>query len=450
MKKSQMKYKYIVFVIAFIALGLADTSAQEKWTLKQCIDYALENNISIKRQALNAQVGQENLSQSKRDRLPSLSAESTYGYNFGYTWLQSEATNVDQSFKYFSIGAGGSLPVFSGLNNNKTIKANRSNLAAAVQQTEKMKNDIVLQITGYYLQILFDKELLAVAKDQYDVSKLQMERTQKLVDAGSQAQGSFLELKSQAAKEALSVTQQQNSLTMSLLDLAQLLDLEDVVSFDIGIPEIPEFTGFKMEDPASIYNIAVGIMPEIKSSEYQLESSEFQVGAAKGNYYPSLYLSYSMSADASWFKSSSGVINRPFGEQLKSTRSTYFGMTLDIPIFNRLSTRSSVKKAQIGVLDAQYELQQQKLDLRKEIQQSYADAKAAYDKYLSSKDAVDSYKESFRYTEKKFNVGLVNSVDYNVAKNDFMKAQSEFIQAKYEYILRNEILNFYKGIPIEL
>ncbi len=445
-----MTYKYFTFGILYLFISITVSHAQEKWSLKKCIDYALENNISIKRQQLSADLQKKDLSQSKKNRLPSLSAESTYGYNFGYTWLQSEATNVDQSFRYFSLGVGGSMPLFEGLNYNKTVKVNKIDLLAALQETEKIKNDIVLQITGYYLQILFDKELLEIAKEQYEVTKLQAERSEKLVKAGSQAQGSYLEIKSQAAKESLAVTEQMNSLNMSLLNLAQLLDLEDVVNFDIEIPDMPEVRDFKQDDPVLIYAGALGIMPEIKGAELALQSSEKSVGVAKSTYYPSLYLNYSMSANASWFSESSGVINRALRDQLKSTRSTYFGVTLDIPIFNKLNTHTDVSKAKVSVLDAQYELQQQKLELRKEIQQSYADAKAAYNKYLSSKDAVDSYKESFRYTEKKFNVGLVNSVDYNVAKTDFMKAQSEFIQAKYEYILRNEILDFYKGVPIEL
>ncbi len=445
-----MTCKYFIIGFFFLFLVITNSKAQEKWSLKKCIDYALENNISIKRQQLSAELQKKDLSQSKKNRLPSLSAESTYGYNSGYTWLQSEAVNVDESFKYFSLAAGGSMPLFEGLNYSKTVKVNQINLSAALQETEKMKNDIVLQITGDYLQILFDKELLEVAQEQYKVTKLQADRSEKLVKAGSQAQGSYLEIKSQAAKEALAVTEQVNSLNMAILNLAQLLDLEDVVNFDIEIPEMQEVTDFKQDDPTLIYAGALGIMPEIKGAELTLQSSEKSVGVAKSTYYPSLSLEYSMSADASWFSESSGVINRALRDQLKSTRSTYVGVTLDIPIFNKLSTHTSVSKAKIGVLDAQYELQQQKLELRKEIQQSYADAKAAYNKYLSSKDAVESYKESFRYTEKKFNVGLVNSVDYNVAKTDFMKAQSEFIQSKYEYILRNEILDFYKGVPIEL
>ncbi|MCW3805846.1 TolC family protein [Plebeiibacterium marinum] len=437
-------------LLVFLTTGMQEGYAQEVWSLEKCIHHAFDNNISIKRQELNTSIQKSELQQSKLNRLPSMSVESSLGYSFGYTWIQELGTNVNVDIQSMNIGVGASVNVFNGFNQNNTIKRNNANLLAAVSQTEKLRNDIALQITGHYLQILFDKELLAVAQEQYDVTMQQVERTNKLVESGSQAKGSYLEIRSQAAKEALNVTMQQNSLALSLLNLAQLLDLEDVDGFDVVLPEIPGVEAISLDRPGSVYKAAVDIMPQIKGANHLLESSNYDVEIAKSGYYPSLSLNGSWGSRASWFLDDPEDVNRSFSDQIESNKNSYIGATLRIPVFNKFQTRNNVKSARVRVMDAQYSLEQQKLDLRKEIQQAYADAMAAYNKYLSSNEAVESYKESFRYTEQKFSVGLVNSVDYNVAKTDYIRAQSDLLQSKYEYILRNKILDFYKGVPIKL
>ncbi|WP_430812160.1 MULTISPECIES: TolC family protein [unclassified Carboxylicivirga] len=428
-------------------------SQKTQWSLPECIDYAHENNITIQRQAINTQYQENLLKQSQLDRLPDLNAQTGGSLNFGYTWIQQageSGQNIDQNTRSFNASASASVPLFEGLRLNNTIKRNKTNLLAAIQDMEKTKNDIGLQITGHYLQILFNKELLGVAQEQYETSMLQVERTKKLVDAGSAAMGSFLEIKSQAAKEALNVTQQKNALALSLLNLAQLLDLERPIEFDIVSPEIPDLKAFTPEHPGAVFATALEIMPEIKSANYNVESKNYDLKIARSRYYPTLGVGAGYGSSANWLADDPDGINRSLSDQFKSNANSYIGATLRIPIFNKLQTRNNVTNAKLGVKDAQFELKAQKLELRKSIQQAYADAMAAYNKYLSSQEAVNSYAESFRYTEKKFNVGLVNSVDYNVAKTDYTRAQSDLLQSKYEYILRTKILDFYKGIPIVL
>ena len=441
---------YTTIGLLLIVISIAAQDTTKLWTLHKCISYAYENNIAIKRQALNNSYQENQLKQSKLNRLPDFNAQMGYSFNFGYTWIQQEAQNVDRNTRSFNTGIGSNVSVFNGMSLNNTIKRNQSNLKAAVQNAEKIKNDISLQITGLYLQILFDKELLGVAHEQLVTTNLQAERTQKLVDAGKVAKGKFLEIKSQSAKEALNVTMQENNLSISLLNLAQLLDLENTSGFDVVSPVIPETEGTLAEQPEVVFLMAQDIMPEIKSSEFSLKSSEYELKMAKGGYYPQLNLNLSMGASANWLNDDPNDYNRPLGDQLKSTRNYYVGASLRIPIFNKLQIRNGVNNAKLGVEDARYKLKQEKLNLRKEIQQAYADAVAAFKKYQSSFDAVESFRESFRYTEEKFNVGMVNSVDYNVAKTDYLKAQSNLLQAKYEYLLRMKILDFYKGLPLTL
>ena len=442
-----------IFLITVVFLSTRFSSAQDTtkvWSLEECINYAYENNITIKRQVLNSKYQQTQLKQSKLNRLPDLNAQIGYSFNFGYTWIQQEATNVDRNTRSFNSGIGSNLSVFNGMNLNNTIKRDRFNLQAALQTTEKIKNDISLQITSLYLQILFDKELLTVARQQLATTKLQENRTKELVNAGKIAKGKYLEIKSQAAKEALSVTIQENNLSVSLLNLAQLLDLKNTADFDIVVPAIDGTEEDLPEAPEQIYSTALNIMPQIKGSKYSLKSSEYELKMARGNYYPRLNLNFNLGANANWLNDDTNDYNRPLWDQLQSTRNYYIGASLSIPVFNKLQIRNGVNNAKLGVEDAKYKLEQEKLNLRKEIQQAYVDALAAYKKYRSSAEAVRSYKESFRYTEEKFNVGMVNSVDYNVAKTDYLKAQSNLLQAKYEYILKMKILDFYRGLPLKL
>ncbi len=445
--------KKLIYALTALIFFTGVVNAQDTtgvWSLDKCINYAYENNITIKRQVLNTMYKSNTLKQSKLNRLPDLNAQVGYSFNFGYTWIQQEAKNVDRNTQSFNSGLGSNVNLFKGLTTNNTIKRDKFDLAAALKNSEKIKNDISLQITGFYLQILFDKELLKVAKEQLETTKLQMERTKILVDAGKLARGKYLELKSQSAKEALNVTIQENNLSVSLLNLAQLLDLKDTKDFDIVTPVLPDSAGEVPDPPETIYSTALDIMPEIKSTEYSLKSSEYALKMAKGNYYPSLNLNFSLGANANWLNDDPNGYNRPLWDQLQSTRNYYIGASLRIPIFNKLQIRNEVNNAKLGVRDAQYQLEQEKLNLRKEIQQAYTDAVAAYKKYRSSIDAVESFRETFRYTEEKFNVGVVNSVDYNLAKTDYLKAQSNLLQAKYEYIMKMKILDFYKGLPLTM
>ncbi|GAF02069.1 TolC family protein [Saccharicrinis fermentans] len=227
-----------LFVVLLFS-SLTHVNAQKVWTLEECISYAFENNITVKRQALNAAYQQNELQQSKMNRLPDLNAQTSYGHSYGYTWVQQEAENIDVNNRSFGMGIGTSVDVFNGFSARNTVRRNKIDLMASLASNEVVKNDIALRITSQYLQILFDKELLAVAKEQYEVTNQQVERALKLVAAGSEARGSYLEIKSQAAKEALTVTQQENNLALSILDLAQLLDLENVDGFDVVSPVMP-------------------------------------------------------------------------------------------------------------------------------------------------------------------------------------------------------------------
>jgi outer membrane protein len=443
-----MKKKIFILFLGMLFISTEIISQEtKKWSLKECIEYARENNLSIKQQSLNAEYESNQHQQKKMDRLPNLNGNTGYQISFGRVPDETtyEFLNRTTQFGRFSVGA--SMPLFQGFTKQNAIKQQEATWLATKNDLKAAKNDLALNITAFYLQVLFDKELLEVAHEQHKVALEQVENTSKLVEAGRVAEGYLLEIKSQVAREALNVTQMNNNLTLSLLSLAQTLDLENPDSFDIVTPELNALQKQSMEAPDSLFKTAVNIMPQIEASEFNLKSSIYAFKAAKGQLYPSV------SMDAGWNTSVSKSRNGPpfnFGDSFKNNANEYIGISLRIPIFNGLIARNNIKNARLNIRSAENELEQEKQLLRKEIQQAFADAEAAFQKYQAAKTAVDSYVESLRYTEKKYSVGLVSPVDYSVARTDYMIAQSDLLQSKYEFLLRTRILDFYQGESLSL
>lgn len=341
-----------------------------------------------------------------------------------------------------------------------------------------MKNDISLSIATAYLQILYSKELLAIAQNQVTVTEKQVSRTQKLVDAGTVSKGTLLTLQAQQSTEELSVVTAQNNLDIAYLTLTQMLELPSVKDFEIEIPvfEIPK-ESTKILTPDVIFAYASGVQPEIKSAELKMKSSEIGLAIANGLRYPSLSLrgSYGTSYSGagkklkdiyisdytpSGFTSGGDTVfspqyetvyeNTSFSDQINDNLNKSISFSLTLPIFNGWQANSTIKKAKIAIQSAEYTLQTTKNTLYKDIQQAYADALAALNKYNSSSKSVDAYKESFKYAEQKFDVGMLNSTEYDDAKNKLAEAESNMLQSKYEYVFRLKVLDFYMGKPIVL
>ena len=422
-------------------------SAQKLWTLEECIGYALDNNLQIKRQELQTEVAKNNLDQSKLNFLPDLGANGDHQIGTGpnQNSLTFNQTTTSEGNMYLSSH----FSVFKGFQKINNLRTSKYNYLGTKENLEKAKNNISLTIASAYLQILFSNELLDVSKNQLVISDLQVEKTQKLVDVGNLAKGSLLEIQAQAAADEASVTSSQNQLNLSYISLAQILDLDTVSNFKIYIPSELNVPSNFFDDPDSIYRIAVNNLPEIKSAEYQLKSSQFQLASARGSRYPTLDLSGTIGSNY-YLKSNDSTINTPFGKQLNDQFYKQVSLTLNIPIFTKYVTQTNISNAKIDVKDNEFALKQAQLSLRKEIEQAYADALAAFQNYKSREKSADAYEENFKYVQQKFDVGLINSVDYNVAKNNYTKAKSDFLQAKYEFIFKTKILEFYKGNAIKL
>ncbi len=424
--------------------------AQPSWSLQKCVDYALENNIQIKQQELNNQYYQNQVSQAKSNRLPNLNGGLSNSMNFGRS-LGYDNTYKNVNSSQYNGYLSTDVTLWNGSILQNTIKQNELDLLATVQDYEKAKDDLILNIAASYLEILFAEELEQVAQAQIEVTQQQIKRTKQLVDAGSLARGALLEIEAQLAQEELTLVNRQNSVQLTYLTLYQLLELPMSESFKVEVPKLPEIkANVSMANSYDVFKNAINVRPEIKAAQYRVESAKRQLDIAKGNQYPSL------SFGANYYNLYNNKYSDFDGndislsEQLKNNKRYSMGLTLTVPIFNKFQVKNGISNAKLQIADYEYRLQSASNVLRKDIEQAYTNALAALNRYISSEKAVNSTQEAFRYTEEKFNVGMVNSVEYNQSKNNLTVAQSELLQARYEYIFRTKILDFYNGLPIEL
>lgn len=481
-----MKIKLLIFCLLFAMWTFSGSRADaqtETWSLEKCVLYAIENNIQVKQMELNSEVNSNIHFQSKLGALPNLNAGATHSWSFGRALDETtyEFTK-DQTVMSDNIYLSSTVTLFNGLQTLNSIKQSKYDLMASLENVGKIKNDISLSIALAYLQILLNIELLEVTNNQLGITNQQIERTSQLVEAGSLPQGNLLEIQAQAAAEELQQVNAQNQLDISYLTLTQFLELDSVGDFKIEIPDLPlPEERFLLESVYDIYSDAERILPQVKSADYQLKSSEVGLDIARGARSPRLSFTGSYGTRYSNILKSYNLVegqttdpfpigtvdgtgdlvysipqplvvagDYPFGNQFTDNATYGVQFNLTIPIFNGWQTNTMISNAKINVLNSKYNLEYTKNLLYKEIQQAYADAVASLKKYRASEKAVSSMEESFRYTEQKFNVGIVTSVDYNTAKNQLTSAQSDLLQSKYEYIFKTKVLEFYRGLPLSL
>ncbi len=433
-------------ILLLLCLFTMQTFAQETrepWTLERCVQFAVENNISIKQQALNVNYYENQKKQAKLDILPNANSQISYDFSFGRS-LNWENQYVDQNSQSTSIYLGSNVTIFNAFAKQNTVKMRGLELQAALQDLQKGRDDIALNVASAYLNVLFNKELVAIAQQQVNITRQQIEYNKKQVDAGALAKGKLLETEAQAASEELNLTNYENQLKLSVLALQQFMELPVNDNFDIVVPNInADSLTNDLIIADSVYFKAVLQRPEILSKEFSLAAMEKQICISKAQLYPSLALG------ATLYDQYINTYTQSFTQQIKNPR-IGIGLTLNIPIFNGYSAQTNVKNSQIQYKSAINQLQQEKNNLLKEIQTVHANALAAMKKYYSSQKALTSATEAFRYIEEKFALGIVTPLEYNQAKNSVTNAQSNFLQAKYEYLFRTKILDFYNGKPIHL
>ena len=457
MKKNTSVLLLLLLMITY-SVGVV---AQELWSMEKCIEYAYENNLQLKQSFLSVESSDNDVLQSKLNIVPSLNANVSQ--NFGWGRAPDPQTNLYANQQtqqtYFNISSD--ITLFNGLQQVNNVRQKQFDYLAQKYDSDKIRNDISLNIAAGYLQILFNIDLVNNAQRQVDISKDQMNRTEKQAEAGAVARGSLYDIQAQTAGEEANLVNAKNRLMLAYLDLMQMLDLEANAEFDIDKPKI-EITGTPtLLSPEMIYNKSVTIMPEIKSAEYRVKSAERTVALAKGQNSPRIF------AQGSYATLFSDQIlevtgrdpitdfpiygdTKPFGQQIDDNRNGSLIFGLSIPIFNGYQVTTNVRKSRIFEENAHLNLEIEKNVLRKKIETAYADAIAAYQTYIARNKSVEAFGEAFTYMEEKFNVGMANSTDYNVAKLQLSTAESDLASSKYDYIFKSKILDFYLGKSLSL
>jgi outer membrane protein len=434
--------------------------AQQPWTLTQCIDYALEHNISVK-QYENVQKQQElRLSTARNQRLPDLNASAGQNFSFGRGLTADNTyTNTNTSSTSFSLGT--SIPLFTGFQIPNQIKLSQLNLEAATADLEKAKNDIRIQVAQAYVQVLFNMELADVAQRQVDIDSAQVNRLQALLNVGKASEAQLSQQRATLAQSKLTATQADNNRQLALLSLSQLLELPTPEGFSISRYEVQgtryEVRGTRYEDslstegnlalrvlpsPEAIYAEAVGLKPEIVAQQLRLRAAERSIDIARAGHYPTL--SFSAGLGSNYYRAS-GFQAASFGSQLKNNFSQYLGFNLSVPIFNRFQTRNSIRSARVDYDNQQLSLDNTKKQLYKEIQQAYYNTVAAQQKLKSCEQAVQSTADAFRLTTAKYEQGKASITEFNEQKNISLKAESDLTQARYECMYQLALIQFYRG-----
>ena len=437
----------IITAYALTMIFSANVQAQEKWDLEKCISHAIENNLNIKQQEASKEQSAVELSTAKWSRLPDLNGGASHSFNFGRS-IQADNTYKSLNTQNTSFNLNTSIPLFTGMKITNNIALAKLNLKAATEDLNKAKEDISIQVASAYLQVLFNEELAQVAHIQVELSKEMLVQKEEYFKNGKASEAEWLEAKSRVAQDQLSAVQADNNYKLSLLDLSQLLELPSPENFSIVSPtaEMEEYME-SISSPADIYNQAILFKPSIKAAQYRLEGAAKSIKIAKSAYFPQL--SFGAGLSTNYYKVA-GMKNSLFGSQLRDNFSQYLGFQLTIPIFNRFGTRNQVRSARIQQNTLNWQLEDSKKALYKEIQQAYYNALGAESRYQSSITADKAAEASFNLMKEKYAEGKANATEYNESRTSWMKAISEKLQAKYDYIFRTKILDFYKGVPLTL
>ncbi len=428
--------KKIISAIICAFAALTSVNAQNEWSLDSCINYAISHSISVKDAQLQKDLAELSVTEAKDAFLPNVSANASQSFNFG-RGLTNENTYENRNTSSFSWGANLSLPVFDGLSNVKQLKYAKINLRSQVLQLESAKDNVTLNVISQYLQALYYKELVKTAQEQAELSKYEVSRQEALVEAGKVPEVDLVQARSQYAQDELSVTTNKNDAKLALIDLAQLLQLQDVENFDIApldetSPIIPS-----AED---VYSQAQSYNYGILAARNNVAAADAQVSVAKTGYLPKLSFNFGVGSS---YVNMSGIENKTFSQQMRDNYSTSIGFSLQIPLFDAFSTRNSVRRAKVQALSARLKLQDTETQLYKDIQQAYYRAVAAREKYDTGVTAENASRQAFEAMKEKYELGRSTPTEFEQAKTTYLKSTVERIQSHYEYILRCRILDFY-------
>ena len=440
--------KQIVLSFIIYHLSFSPAGAQKQWGLRECCDYAVEHNISIKQQQNQCRQQEIQLSNAKNSRLPDLSASVGQNFSFG-RGLTMDNTYTNTNTSSTSLQLGASMPLFTGFEIPNQIQLSKLNLEAATADLEKAKNDIRMQVAQAYVQILYDMEIADVARRQVEIDSAQVTRLEAFVSNGKAAEAELSQQKATLANSRLTATQADNNYRLAILTLTQLLELPSPEGFSVVRPssgELLSTVNSQLATPDQIYAEALGVKPEILSQQLKLKAAGHSIKIAQAGHYPTLSLSGGLGTN---YYTTSGFNSDSFGKQLENNFSQYIGLNLSVPIFNRFQTRNRVRNARIEQETQQLQLDNTKKTLYKEIQQVYYNARNAQSKTQSSAEAVKSSKDAFQLMQAKYENGKATITEFNESKNNYLRSESDLVQARYENLYQHALIEFYRGRELD-
>lgn len=465
-----------ILLLALFAIG--QVKAQNTWDLQQCIDFAQKHSLQLKQNALQTQINQNNLTQSKAATLPTLNGGASHVYNFGQTIdrFTNEFANTRVLSQNFFVSTN--VTLFNGLSQYNTIKANEYSYKASVENLLQQQNDLSLNVATAFINVIFCDELLKIAQNQYSITKEQFSRTQKLVEAGSLAKSLEFDLKAQLANEDVNVTTADNNYQLALLNLKQLMTADSMNTFAINKPVI-EVTEANLQAISiqGIYESALKNQHLIQANEYTILSAEKRLDASRGLATPNISVNGSLGTGTSGLAKDIigakvsgfnviGLTNKgdsvlsprtelitrrtSFADQFKNNANRSIGFSITVPVFNGLQNYTAIKNAKIQVLNAKFTKDIAEQTLYRTIAQAYANARAALNRYNANKSNLEASEQSFNFAQQRFNVGAINTFEFNQAKTRLASAQGNLAQSKYDYVFRMKVLDFYQGKPLGL
>ena len=435
-----------ILVLSLTALMCLSAQAQRVWTLRECVDYALEHNLTVKKSENDVKQSKINLSTAKNKRLPGLDASASQNWSFG-RGLTSNNTYTDTNTRSFQLQLGTSVPLFTGLSIPNSIKFEKLNFEAAQYDLEKMRDDIRVQVAQAYVQILYNAELCDVARRQTGIDSMHVDRLREVFANGKASGADVAAAEAALAQSKLMQVQSENDYVMSVLALTQLLELPTYEGFEVAVPDTAE-TNFKalLQEPDDVFRQALMIRPEIQAGSLRVKASERNEKIAQSGYMPKLTFNAGLGSNT---YHTSGFKSDNFGSQLKNNFNQYVGLSLQVPIFNRFATRNEVRSAKLRTQQLELDAENVKKNLYKEIQQAHCAAEASRANYISGRKALTSNCKAFEMISQKYECGKSNITEFNEAKNNYLKAQSDYARSKYEYIYNTTLLKFYAGAELD-
>lgn len=429
---------YNLVLSAIIVCCAADCADAKEWSLDDCISYAIDNNIDVRRQQLQISEGEQTLIEAKDRFLPSAEAGASQTFNFG-RGLTSQNTYADRNTSNFNWNAGLSLPLFQGMAEYRNLKVAKLSLNQYIYEHEAAKDNVVLNVISQYFQVLYAKEVKESAVSQMRLSEFEVDRAKDMIEAGKIAEATLYDLEATLSQDRLQVVTAENDIKVALVNLANLIQLKDAVDFDI-IP-LEEYNPV-LPSAEEVISVAMIGNSSILGAKEAIKTADARILYAKSGYIPTLRFNAGLGSS---YYSISGMQNDNFGNQMKHNFSTYLGFSLSIPIFDGFGTRNSVRRAKLQKTTARLNLENQEDNLYKDIRLAYYQAESARDKYLASDETLLKTKQSFDATLERFNLGKATQADYEQARNNLFRMEITRIQSRYEYMLRHRILMFYQN-----